>query len=108
MFWVKNFQSIERYHTELLSFGAGLMVDIFFLEILPHIAIGEGYLGSYIHVAFLAGFVTIHLLEKIVYKQAAGEDEAIKDTIHFEAAGLLAYELLVGILILLLFFRYLR
>ncbi|MHA1210475.1 MAG: hypothetical protein ACTSRF_14805, partial [Candidatus Freyarchaeota archaeon] len=83
-------QSIERYHTELLSFGAGLMVDIFFLEILPHIAIGEGYLGSYIYRAFLDGFVTIHLLEKIVYKQAAGEDEAIRDTIHFEAAGLLS------------------
>jgi len=49
MFLVKNFQSIERYHTELLSFGAGLMVDIFFLEILPHIAISEGYLGSYIY-----------------------------------------------------------
>lgn len=99
-------ERIERYHTELLSFGAGLMVGIFFLEILPHIAIGEGYLGSYIYVALLAGFVTIHLLEKIVYKQAASEDEAIKDTIRFEAAGLLAYGLLVGILIVVFFDTY--
>jgi len=38
-------ERIERLHLELLSFGAGLMVGIYFLEILPQIPVGEQYLN---------------------------------------------------------------
>lgn len=37
----------ERLHLELLSFGAGLMVGIYFLEILPQIHVGEHYLNPF-------------------------------------------------------------
>ncbi|MFX0195132.1 MAG: hypothetical protein ACFFCW_03330 [Candidatus Hodarchaeota archaeon] len=43
----------ERLHLELLSFGAGLMVGIYFLEILPQIHVGEHYLNHLIYITFL-------------------------------------------------------
>ena len=89
-------EHIERFHIELLSFGAGLMVGTFFLEILPQITVGEIYLSHFIYVAFLIGFLVVHVLEKIVYKHVSGESEFAKDKTRFEAAGLAAYGLLVG------------
>ncbi|MFB0561707.1 MAG: hypothetical protein ACETWM_10910 [Candidatus Lokiarchaeia archaeon] len=99
-------EHIKRFHTQLLSFGAGLMIGIFFLEILPHIIIGETFLGELIFIILLAGFLIIHILEKIVYKHAAGEEEFALDVTRFEAAGLIAYELLVGVIIVVFFDTY--
>jgi len=97
---------IERFHTELLSFGAGLMVGTFFLEMLPQIAIGEMHLGYFVYVTFLAGLVFVHVLEKLVYQRAAGESEFAKDVTRFEAVGLAAYGLLVGVIIVVFFEAY--
>lgn len=97
---------IERFHMELLSFGAGLMVGIFFLEILPQIGVGETHLGQFIYVAVLLGFVLVHVLEKLVYQHAAGESELAKDVTRFEAAGLMAYGLLVGVIVVVFFEAY--
>ena len=99
-------EHIERFHIELLSFGAGLMVGTFFLEILPQITVGETYLSRFIYVTFLVGFVLIHVLEKLVYQRAAGEREIAKDVTRFEAAGLAAHGLLVGVIIAVFFEAY--
>lgn len=82
-----------------MSLGAGLIVGTFFLEILPQIAAGETYLGDFVYVAFLLGFVFVHVLEKLVYQRAAGEKEFTKDVTRFEAVGLAVYGLLVGVII---------
>lgn len=99
-------EHIERFHIELLSFGAGLMVGIFFLEILPQLAVGEMYLGHFIYATFLVGFVLVHVLEKLVYQHATGESEFAKDKTSFEATGLAAYGLLVGVIIAVFFEAY--
>ena len=99
-------EHIERFHIELLSFGAGLMVGTFFLEILPQITDGETYLNHFVYVTFLVGFVLVHVLEKLVYQHAAGKSEFDKDVTRFEAAGLVAYGLLVGVVITVFFEAY--
>ncbi len=99
-------EHIERFHIELLSFGAGLMVGTFFLEILPQITVGETYLSYSVYLIFLVGFVLVHVLEKLVYQHAAGESEFEKDVTRFEAAGLVAYGLLVGVVITVFFEAY--
>lgn len=99
-------ERIERFHIELLSFGAGFMVGIFFLEILPQITVGETYLSNFIYVTFLVGFVLIRVLEKLVYQHATSESEFAKEKTRFEAAGLTAYGLLVGVIIAVLFEAY--
>jgi zinc transporter ZupT len=99
-------EHIERFHTELISFGAGLMVGIFFLEILPQIAVGETYLSHLVYVTFLAGFVLIHVLEKLVYQRALDESEFAGDVTRFKMAGLTTYALLVGIIVVVFFEAY--
>lgn len=99
-------EHIEPFHIELLSFGAGLIVGTFFLEVLPQLAVGETYLSNFVYLSFLGGFVLIHILEKLVYQHAAGDREIAKDVTRFEAAGLAAYELLVGIIIAVFFAAY--
>ena len=99
-------EHIERFHIELLSFGAGLMAGTFFLEILPQITVGETYLSHFIYVTFLVGFVLIHVLEKLVYQHVPGESEFAEDRTRFEATGLAAYGLLVGVIIAVFFEAY--
>ncbi len=99
-------EHIEGFHIALLSFGTGLMVGTFFLEILPQLAVGETYLSHSIYVTFLIGFILIHVLEKLVYQHAAGESELERDTTRFEASGLVAHGLLVGIIITVFFEAY--
>ena len=92
-------EHIERYHIELLSFGSGFMAGTLFLEIIPHVVRGEIYLGHYIYIFFFVGFVLIHVLEKIIYQKASGKTEFVMDVIRFQALGLLAYGLLIGVII---------
>jgi len=99
-------EHIERVHIELLSLGAGLMVGTFFLEILPQLAVGKTYWSSVIYLPFLGGFVLVHVLEKLVYQHAIGDAEMVKDVARFEVTALAAYELLVGIIIVVFFAAY--
>lgn len=62
-------QHMQKWHYHLQSFGAGLMVGIIFLELLPHIATGQEHLDEFIYIPFLFGFTIIAIIEKIVYKR---------------------------------------
>jgi zinc transporter ZupT len=99
-------EKIEKFHAELLSFGAGLMIGTFFLEIMPHISIGTNYLGKFIYIYLLIGFMTIHLFEKLVFQNAASEIELAKDVILFEEVGLATYGLVIGVIIAVFFEAY--
>lgn len=99
-------EHIESFHTELLSLGAGLMISTFFLEILPHLSFGETYLGHFVFIFFLIGFVIIHILEKFFYQRASNVDVLEKEKMQFEAAGLASYGLIIGIVIVVLFETY--
>ncbi|MGQ9721161.1 MAG: hypothetical protein ACUVXA_07560 [Candidatus Jordarchaeum sp.] len=54
----------------------------------------------------MVGFVIIHLIEKFVYQRAAGEEEFALDVTRFEAAGLMAYTILIGVVIVVFFDAY--
>ncbi len=82
------------------------MIGTFFLEIMPHISIGTNYLGKFIYIYLLIGFMTIHLLEKLVFQNAASEIELAKDVILFEEVGLATYGLVIGVIIAVFFEAY--
>ncbi len=65
---------LHKWHFQLESLGAGLMVGILFLELFPQISIGAIVLDFYIYIPLLTGFVIIALIEKIVYKKMLKED----------------------------------
>ena len=99
-------EKIEKFHVELLSFGAGLMIGTFFLEIMPHITIGTNYLGKFIYTYLLIGFMITHLLEKFVFQNATSQIELAKDVVLFEEMGLAAYGLIIGVIIAVFFEAY--
>ncbi|MHA1293435.1 MAG: hypothetical protein ACTSR3_07885 [Candidatus Helarchaeota archaeon] len=82
------------------------MISTFFLELLPQFTIGERYLGHIIYLLFFGGFITIHLIEKIVYKQAHSEQEIKRDILQFESAGLAVHGFLIGIIMVTFFETY--
>jgi zinc transporter ZupT len=59
---------MSKWHHQLESLGAGLMIGIIFLELLPQITVGESHLGFYIYIPLVVGFTVIALVEKIIYK----------------------------------------
>ncbi|MHA1212188.1 MAG: hypothetical protein ACTSSH_06985 [Candidatus Heimdallarchaeota archaeon] len=126
-------EHLKKWHDHLLSLGAGLMVGIIFLELLPQITIGEEFLGIYIYIPLLIGFTLIALIEKIVYKSFYKKNpttsvnhkqnsikeneinivyekeivdiECIDPTYHsiFEAIALVTHGLMIGFLIAIIF-----
>ena len=51
-------EHMRKWHFHLESLGAGLMVGILFLELIPHIFEGhQSQLGFYIYIPLLVGFV---------------------------------------------------
>lgn len=99
-------EHIERFHLNLLSLAAGLMVGTLFLELLPRISDGEKYWGGLIYVVFLVGFVIVHLLEKFLYQHRSIDKEFVSLKSQFEFWGFIAYQLLVGIINVVFFEAY--
>lgn len=97
---------IEAWHTELVNLGAGLMVGTFFLEIMPQLDVGATVLGPVAYLALLAGFLLVHLLEKWVYQHAPSEAPIAIETMWFEVAGVVVYQFVVGVVIVLFFDAY--
>lgn len=99
-------EHIEGFHLNFLSLAAGLMVGTLFLELLPKISVGETYLGGFIYVFFLAGFVAVHILEKILYQHRSIDSEFVSLRSQFEFWGFIVYQLLVGIMNVVFFETY--
>ena len=91
-------ERIERFHLSFLSLAAGFMVGALFLELLPKISVGETYFGGFIYVVFLAGFVVVHVIEKVVYQHKSVGSEFVSLRSKFEFGGILSYQLIVGIM----------
>jgi zinc transporter ZupT len=72
-------KKLLKWHYQLESLGAGLMVGILFLELVPQLFIGidilqgNGIDKKFVYIAIfiplLTGFVIISLIEKIVYRR---------------------------------------
>jgi len=129
--WISEHMS--KWHHQLESLGAGLMIGIIFLELLPQISIGEEDLGFYIYIPLVVGFTIIALIEKIVYKRILNKNpttakvnkhsdetkitndleyekelvdvECIVPEYHavFEGVALITHGLVLGILITIIF-----
>lgn len=99
-------ERIERYHFNFLSLAAGLLVGALFLELIPRISVGETFFGGHIYLIFLVGFVTVHILEKLLYQRGSDDSDFESLKTRFEVGGLLAYQLLVGLVNVVFFETY--
>jgi hypothetical protein len=81
-------ERMRKWHHLLESLGAGLMVGILFLELLPQIFIGHNTsLGNYIYIPLLFGFTIIALIEKIIYKRILKENPTSPIKLHDHTNG---------------------
>lgn len=92
--WIS--EHMRKWHHQLESLGAGLMIGIIFLELLPQITIGENHLGFYIYIPLVVGFTIIALIEKIVYKRFLKKNpttpKATKQSKETKVTNVLEYE----------------
>ena len=59
---------IDRFHSLIKEFNAGLMIGFLFLFAIPELAAASQANGSAIFVFFLLGFALFHLLEEFLYR----------------------------------------
>ncbi len=99
-------EHVAKYRYQMGSFGAGLMIALFFLEILPKIALGNTYLDHWVYLLFMLGFVGVHLLETQIYRNTWSSEEREIEHKIFEAIGLAIHGVAIGSVIPLFFEDY--
>lgn len=87
---------LERYHIELVSFGAGVMVTLLFMEMLPLAA------KNYFNYSFmLLGFVIFHSIGKYVHQRHPAQLK--RELSNLDVAGFLLVNFLNGLAIVLVY-----
>ncbi len=99
-------EHVVHAHGKILNIGTGLLVGVFFVEILPEIVAGEELLGGFLYLFLLLGFLAIHTVESRVYKLHDKKEQIEHDRLHFEAGGLAAYNAIVGFITVIFFQSY--
>ena len=92
---------IERYHSELTSFSAGLFITYIFLYLLPELLEGMHYTGNNIFFLMLIGFVIYHLAEKYLYQHIRNKNELMRDLSELHIAGFFVNHFVTGMILFL-------
>jgi len=92
---------IERYHSELISFSAGLFITYIFLYLLPELMEGGKYMGNNIFFLILLGFIVYHLSQKFLYQHVKNKKELLRDLSSLHIAGFFIDHFVVGIILFL-------
>jgi len=94
---------IEGFHSELVSFSAGLFITFIFLDLLPEFLNGLQFAGENIFLALLLGFVVFHMGEKYIYQHITNKRELLKDLTAIHALGFFFDHFTVGVALFLVF-----
>jgi zinc transporter ZupT len=92
---------IERFHTQLISFSAGLFITLIFLDLLPEFFKGITHAGEDVFFAMLLGFILFHLGEKYVYQHITNKRELLSDLKAIHALGFFVDHFTVGVVLYL-------
>ena len=100
---VKHF---EKFHEELMSFSAGILITIILVEFMGVVSSGALLFGQFIYVYVVLGFVVFHSIEKYVYKHVPSSKikEIRKELgmIHF--AGFTVEHVILGMFLTMVWF----
>lgn len=90
---------IGGYRESIVSFGSGVSISYIFLHLVPEIQRISASLSSF-YLAFpLAGFSSIHLIEKYVSKSRISPDKMKKDFAEIHSTFLFLYNGAIGYLV---------
>ena len=95
-------KKLHRHRIKLISFAAGLSSAYLFLLLLPEVYNGFLFLKQYTFLILFAGFVSIHIAEKYIYKHVA--KKKIKHDVRFvHHITFFFYHFIIGIILVTLF-----
>jgi len=92
---------IEKYHSEIISLSAGILVSLLFLEILPLLLKTRTLSNELILTAILCGFVVFHIAEKYLYQHIKHKKELLKDLAELHVLGFYINHFILGFLLVL-------
>lgn len=96
-------EQIKYYHTQIISFSAGIFITFIFLEILPQIGVGSSIVGPNIYILFLLGFACFHIVEKYFYQHRADHRELVIELKELHALGFFLNHFILGFALVLFF-----
>jgi len=94
---------IEKHHTKLISFSAGLFITFIFLDLFPEFFEGFKYIGKSIFLLLLFGFFLFHVTEKFIYQHIKNKRDLMKDLSFFHIIGFFVDHFIIGIALFLAF-----
>lgn len=94
---------IFKYYDEILSFSAGILITLIFIELFPLFSLGLGILGDLSYIILLIGFSMHHITEKYIYQRVLKKKERIKELASLHAGGFFLDHFIIGFVLTLLF-----
>lgn len=92
---------IEKYHTNIVSFSAGIFITIIFIFLLPEVI--QGYNIVNVYLIMLVGFVLFHITEKYLYQHVKNKKVLMKDLAELHILGFFIDHFVIGIILVLIF-----
>ena len=101
--WVSD--HLEKFHSQLLNFSAGLLVSILFIVIMEEVFAHSheidpdphGHFFEYL-IVFI-GFLLFHLIEKFLFKKIKKKEELEKDLKELHLVGLFIDHFFLGVIL---------
>ncbi|MAJ97307.1 MAG: hypothetical protein CMI56_01675 [Parcubacteria group bacterium] len=85
-YWNEKFVLTGSFRQLAVSFAAGTAVAYSFVFLLPDVSERADHFGSSLYIILLAGFVSVHVLEKFAYRHFHGDGEGwhfLHSMVHF-------------------------
>ena len=101
--WVSD--HLEKYHPQVLSFSAGLLVSILFIIIMEEVFAHSHEINPEPHGHFFEylivfiGFLIFHLVEKFLFKKIKKKEEIEKDLKELHLVGLFIDHFFLGVIL---------
>tara|TARA_Y100000310_G_scaffold343159_1_gene449551 strand:- start:62878 stop:63558 length:681 start_codon:yes stop_codon:yes gene_type:complete len=94
-------EAIKKFHIEITSFSAGILITIIILSLLPEAIKGAEFINVFL--LMLIGFTIFHIAEKYLYQHIKNKKELMKDLAELHIAGFYIDHFVIGLIIFLVF-----
>ena len=92
---------VEKFHSRILSFSAGLFISLIFVYLLPEVVRGAEFVNIYL--LLLVGFVLFHITEKFIYQHVKDKSRLMKDLAELHMVGFFIDHFIIGFILVLTF-----
>jgi len=92
---------LEKFHFKIVSFSAGVLLAIIFLDLFPEAVKGLDYVNVFFII--LSGFFVFHIAEKFLYQHVKNKDVLMENLAALHIVGFFINHFIVGVVLVLTF-----